>query len=444
MLAPDVRSFVQTLAGQGQLARVAREVDPRFEVTAVLRHLQRTDNRAVVFERVRGSRLPVVSNLFGSYARIATFLNVPAPAITRTWAEREEALAADPMMGQAALGSAGYVPVSLTELPILTHCEKDAGPYITAGVLLAEDPASGVANLSYHRMQLKGPDRLGLRITPGNHLGAYQAAAEAAGRALPAVALIGAPPAVMLAAAARLPLRASELRLAAALQGGPLAMLACRTIPLCFPAGTDIVVEGEILAGVREPEGPFGDFMDNYLPIGLNHVFDVRAAYMRPGAHYYGLLSGSIEQALLMGVPTAAAVYRAVRRVVPTLCDVAISPSAYHCVISLREEFDGQAKQALLAAFGAEPSYVKTCTVVDDDVNIYDPADVAWAVASRCRPDRDVIGIPGVPSFRRDPDALHWGRLGIDATQPFDAGDRFERRRIPGEAEIRLSDYLVQ
>ena len=84
-----------------------------------------------------------------------------------------------------------------------------------------------------------------------------------------------------------------------------------------------------------------------------------------------------------MGVPTAAAIFRAVRRVVPTVSDVTISPFAYHCVISMREEFDGQAKQALLAALGAEPSYVKTCTVVDDDVNIYDPVDVAWAVATR-------------------------------------------------------------
>ena len=127
----------------------------------------------------------------------------------------------------------------------------------------------------------KAPNRLGLRITPGNHLGVYQAAAESSGRALPVVVLIGAPPTVMLAAAARLPLRTSELRLAAALQGQPVSMQACQTIPLSFPEGTEIVLEGEILPDVREPEGPFGDFMDTYLPVGLNHVLHVGAAYMR-------------------------------------------------------------------------------------------------------------------------------------------------------------------
>jgi UbiD family decarboxylase len=442
MPALDLRSALSILAARGDLVHVAREVDRRFEVTAVLRRLQNADNRAVIFEHVRGSRLRVASNLFGSYSRISALLDLPPAAIARTWATHEEQLAkwSD---STVEAPDRDYITVALADLPILTHCEKDGGPYITAGVILAQDPASGIPNLSYHRMQLQGPNRLGLRITPGNHLGVYQAMAEEAGEALPVAILIGAPSAVMLAAAARLPLYTSELRLAAALQGQAISMQPCRTTPLSFPVGTEVVLDAEILPGVREPEGPFGDFMDEYIPVGPNHVLHVHAAYMRPDALYYGLLAGSVEQGLLMGVPTAAAIYRAVQRVVPSVSDVTMGAFAYHYVVKMHEEFDGQAKQALLAALGAEPSYVKTCTVVDEDVNIYDPADVAWAVATRCRPDRDIVVIPGVPSFRRDPEALHWGRLAIDATQPFGAGDRFERRRIPGEAGIRLTDYLA-
>ena len=246
----------------------------------------------------------------------------------------------------------------------------------------------------------------------------------------------------MLAGAARLPLRVDELRLAAALSGARLPMQRCHTLDLSFPAGTEVVIEGELLCNVREPEGPFGDFMDAYLPVGLNPVLKVNSVRVRRDALYYGLLSGSIEQLLVMGVPTAANIYRALHRVVPSVSDVAIWPYAYQCVIKMREEFDGQAKQALLAALAAEPSYLKMATVVDEDVDIYNPADVAWAVACRMRPDRDVMVIPNVPSFRLDPEGLHWGRVGIDATVAFGRWQETERRRIPGEESLRLSDYI--
>jgi UbiD family decarboxylase len=437
----DLRSFLTVLEAAGELVRVGREVDPRFEIAAVLHRIQREHNRAVLFERVAGSEVPVVGNVFGSFERIARLLEVPRSELAATWSRSEDVVASWPD-GGGAVADLPYAEVPLADLPFLTHCEKDGGPYITAGIALARDPLTGICNYSYHRMQVANPPDLGFRITPGNHLGVYHAAAEARGEALPVAVLIGAPPIVMLAAASRLPLRVDELRLAAVLNGERLPVQKCRTLDLHFPAGTEIVLEGELLSGVRAPEGPFGDFMDFYLPVGLNPVFRVHHAFMRPGGVYYGLYAGSVEQLLIMGVPTAANILRALQRIAPAVSDVAIWPYAYQCVIRMREEFDEQAKQVLLAAFAAEPSYLKMATVVDEDVDIYDPADVAWAVACRSRPDRDVMVIPNVPSFRVDPDALHRGRVGIDATVPFGAWEEHQRRRIPGEDQIRLADYI--
>lgn len=437
----DLRAFLARLEERGDLVRIGREVDPKFELSAVLRHVQRELAKAVIFEHVKGYNIPVVSNLWGHYDRVGMILDVDKTLLAKSWGGLEDNLAQHPA-GLGTIKPDDYEEISLDELPIITHCEKDGGPYITGGVALARDPATGTNNLSYHRMQVISNEELRLRITPGHHLAVYHEAAEASKEPLPVAILIGAPPSVMLAAGSRLPLYTDELRLAAAFEDHSLSAHQCQTIDLQFPTGTEIVIEGEILPGVRKAEGPFGDFLDYYIPVQDNHVMKVRGVFKRPGALYYDIFSGSVEELLLLAVPVAANIYRAVHRVVPSVIDVACWPFVYNCVVKMHEQFDGQAKQALLAALGAEPTWVKICTVVDEDVDIYDPADVIWAVSTRSRPDRDVIVIPGVPSFRRDPEQIHWGRLGIDATIPPDYAPRFERKRVPGEKEVKLSDYL--
>ena len=178
MPVKDLRTYLAELEAAGELVRIQREVDPRFEIAAIIHRLQREHNKAVVFERVRGSSIPVAGNVLGSHERIARLLGVTKDALSRTWGGMEDDLASWPD-GCGELTDEPYEEVSLDSLPILTHCEKDGGPYITAGVALAADPISGIYNLSYHRIQVADPSRLGFRITPGNHLGVYHQAAEA-------------------------------------------------------------------------------------------------------------------------------------------------------------------------------------------------------------------------------------------------------------------------
>jgi 4-hydroxybenzoate decarboxylase len=435
-----LRDFVARLEATGRLLRVRREVDPRFELAAVLRAVQRSSNLPVLFERVKGTRLAVVSNVCGSYESIAQILGVEPDQVVRRWA----ALMAEPAPARqpALAGTDDLEEISLFDLPLVTYCEKDAGPYLTAGVIAAKDPDTGRVNLSYHRMQMVDPGELRCRLSPSGDLFRMHARAERAGRGLEAAVLLGSSPALMLAAGTTVGPDESELALAERIAGHAFPLRACRTVDLAVPESSDIVIEGELLAGVRKPEGPFGEWMDYYVPVTDNHVFRVRRVAARPAALFYAILSGSTEEITLTAIPTAGSIYRAVRTWVPTVTDVACWPLLQFCILKMKKQFEGQPRKAILAAFGAEMNRVLYCVAVDEDVNIRDLKDVVWAMSTRCRPDRDIFQIPDVPSFARDPHQVHWGRLGIDATAPSEWPAEFERKRIPGADTVRLEDYL--
>ena len=438
----SLREFVRHLDSQQRLIRIRKTVEPKFELAAVLRQVQRTSNLPVLFESVRGTPYPVVSNVCGSFESIGHILGVDTREVVRRWS----ALTAD--RTRAAPGRPSpvepihYEEVSLPDLPLITFCEKDAGPYITAGVILAKDPDTGRPNLSYHRMQVIDATELRCRLSTSGDLFRMHAKAEQRGQSLQAAVLIGSSPAVMLAAAATIDPEESELDLAERIAGCRLPLRRCKTVDLEVPDGTEIVIEGELLAGVRRPEGPFGEWMDYYVPVTDNHVFSIRRVTARPDALYYAVMSGSTEEVALSSVPTSGSIYRAVRTWVPTVRDVACWPWLQFCVVQLRKQFEGQPRKAILAAFGAEMNRILYCVAVDEDVDVYDIKDVLWAMATRCRPDRDIFQIPEVPSFARDPHQIHWGRLGIDATAPLAWPAEFERKRVPGDGAIRLEDYL--
>jgi UbiD family decarboxylase len=437
----SLRSFLARLAADQQLVRIKKEVEPKFELAAVLRQVQRTLGRPVIFEKVRGTAFPVVSNLCGSYEGVARVLGVEPDAVVRTWAE----VVADRRPLPTAPCGPGFddhEECSLLDLPLLTFCEKDAGPYITAGVILAKDPDTGRVNLSYHRMQIVDASELRCRLSSSGDLYRMHARAEQRGQPLEVAVLIGNAPALMVAAGATIGPEESEVELAERIAGCRLPLRRCRTVDLEVPAATEIVIEGALLPQVRRPEGPFGEWMDYYVPVTDNHVLAVRRVTARPGALYYAILSGSAEEITMSSIPLAGGIYRAVRTWVPTVSDVACWPLLQFCVLKLEKQFEGQPRKAILAAFGAEMNRILYCVAVDEDVDIRDLKDVVWAMSTRCRPDRNIFQIPDVPSFARDPHQIHWGRLGIDATAPLEWPAEFERKKIPGAESVRLEDYL--
>src|SRR5215831_2913913 len=329
-----LRDFLALLEQRGELIRIRKEVDPRFEVAALIRDIQQRRNRAVVFERVKGFQNPIVSNVCGSYANVAALLGVPPSALSQTWAERLSRAAAIPANEPRA---GGWQPTSLAQLPICTHCEKDAGPYITAGIVAARDLESGLMNLSYHRMQVIGDRELRLRLSPTGHLFEMQQRAEKLGKALPMAVLLGVAPLVMLASAARTAPGLTELDVAAALAGEPLPLYRCLTLDLALPAA-EIVIESEMISSVRRPEGPFGEWMDYYVPVMDNHVLEMRQTWARSDALYYTIHSGSAEEIVLTSLPINGDIYQAVKKWVPSVINVACWPMIQFCVIQLKKQ----------------------------------------------------------------------------------------------------------
>jgi UbiD family decarboxylase len=245
----------------------------------------------------------------------------------------------------------------------------------------------------------------------------------------------------MMAAGSTISPAVSEYDFAARIAGGkfPLKMLD-GDIPVVD--SSEFLIEGEILASERRQEGPFGEWMDYYTQPTDNHVFAVKRVLARKDALFYAISAGSAEELAMTAVPIAGSIYSAVRTWVPAVKDITCFPLLQFCAIQIGPHSEGQPNRALLSAFGAEMNRVLYGVVVDEDVDIHDWRDVTWAIATRCRPDRDVFIVPGVPSFARDPHKMHWGRLGIDATKPIGHPADFERKKTPGLSEIRLKDYI--
>jgi UbiD family decarboxylase len=330
----------------------------------------------------------------------------------------------------------------LSDLPMVTYHGKDAGPYITSAIFLARDPDTGVPNLSFHRSMYVSDSELRIRLGSSHDLAKYQARAEARNEPLEAAMLIGTRPEIFLAACASPPMDVSELDVAAKIAGAPIGMYRCNTIDLEVPTDTEIVIEGCILPNVRRPEGPFGEFLGFYVPVGDNHVFEVREVNWRSGALYHALLCGSPEDLRPLEAVTAARIYAHVSNMIPGLIDVSCRPNVMITVMRIKKQYKGHGKHALLAALGSHLDYNKVCIVVDEDVDIYDLDDVMWAYLTRGRADKRAMVLEDIPGFYRDPHQDHWGRLIIDATMPWGREDEFQRKKVPGEEEIDLADYL--
>ncbi|MCB1397590.1 MAG: UbiD family decarboxylase [Rhodobacter sp.] len=442
-----MRDLLQQLENRGELRRVAKPVDPKHQLAAVTRAVQRAGGEAVLFESVTGSTMPVISNLFGDHGRLCRMIDTGDKTFCERWIALTEACITAPAGSftrpATAAETAGLVSGTLSDLPAITWHARDGGPYFTSAIFLANDPDTGVANLSFHRSQQISDAELRVRLGSSHDLARYQARAEDKGEALEAALILSAPPEIFLAACASLPIEASELAMAAQIRGEPLAMRRCETIDLEVPASADIVVEGRFLPNIRRPEGPFGEFMGNYVEVGPNHVFEVTHVSYRKDAVFHGLLCGSPEDLRPLEAVTAARVYRAVSATVRGVIDVSCRPNVMITIVKIKKAYEGHAQHVFLAALASHLDYNKVVIVVDEDVDIYDMDDVMWAYLTRGRADTRAMILNDIPGFYRDPKKDHWGRLCIDATMPWGREAEFARKTIPGQDDIDLSDWLA-
>jgi 2,5-furandicarboxylate decarboxylase 1 len=445
----SLRECLTRLEKQGELVRVRREVDRTFELSAVAKKLD--GGPAVLFENVRGFDIPVLLGTEGTKDRVAGNFGVKRAELIDHFAR--------------AIGSpvpwkrveSGPVKAKILRppfdigrvLPVPHHYEKEPAPFITGGMVVARDPESGVLNASYQRMQLKGGTRCGMYVQP-RHLLQIVAKNLGKGRGTEVAVVCGMDSAVRLASAtwgANIPLDLDEFAIAGALRGAALDMVRCETVDVEVPAEAEIVIEGEILPDVLEPEGPMAEFTGVYGSTDAKHVFEARAISMREDAIYHDILPFGTEHLLMLGLPYEGVLYRYVKAVIPGLEDVHITPGGcgkFLAVLAMRKRHDGDAKNAILCAFGAIRD-IKIVMAVDPDIDIANPKEIQFALATRVQGDRDVIMIPGAKGNELDPiqDVYDYiTKIGIDATKPLARAERFELARIPGYDTLELKDYL--
>ena len=442
----DLRDELGRLERAGLLLRIPDRVDPRFDVCAVA--AEAGSGRAILFEDVAGGPIPVVMHTTGSREIIATSLGVRAEELAERYLDALTHPIApeawDPALGAAPVQEVVFEgdDVDLTaQLPILTHHEHDAGPYITSGVVIGEH--EGLRNLSYHRMQVRGPRETGIVVVQ-RHLHRMLEAADRDDRPFPIAVVLGLDAGSYLAAAtsgSAAPYGFDELGIVGALRREPVRLVPGVTVPLGVPADAEIVIEGHILPRVTAEEGPFAEFDGTY-EHGPERVFRASALTLRRGAIFHGLVSGSVAQLNIMGLPNEAVLLRSTRAVVPGVERVHVTLGGlrkFHAVVSVRAQIAGDAGDVIVAAFAGHRD-LKQVVVVDHDVDVYDLDAVERAIATSFQPDRDLHLIGrgrGNPVDRSlDPDGTT-SRMGLDATRPL-GEDPPVPAVIPGRDRVRL------
>ena len=330
--------------------------------------------------------------------------------------------------------------------PIPVHHKNDGGPYITAGMMIAQDTESGWVNMSVHRLQVQSTRRLGVLILP-RHLSYIFKQAETQGRDLQVAIAIGVDPVVMLASQLIASFGANELEIASALLPEPLEVTRCETSLLEVPAHCEILLEGRILAGVREPEGPFGEFPKYYGPRQLQPVIEIDLVSHRKDPLFQTILPATREHFLLGAVPREAMMTERIRQTVPTVKAVNLTfggTCRYHAIVAIKKRYEGEAKNAIFAAFAAHAD-VKHVVVVDDDIDPFDMEAVEWAIATRFQADKGLVVVDGALGSKLDPSTNEGlsAKMGLDATIPLSAPEsRFEQISIPGLDKLDLKDYF--
>jgi 2,5-furandicarboxylate decarboxylase 1 len=439
----SLRDWLDHLAARDRLAVVKPNTDLRHEVAAYAKRLD--GRRATLFPKPSGHAIPVVSGLISDRAWMAEAMGVErADVVTHFQHAALNPIPCEEVANGPAQEVVHRGGVELTKiLPLPTHNEHDFGPYVSAGLMIVRNPKTGKQNVSIHRCQVAGPNKLGVLLLP-RHTHAYYEMAEEAGEPLPVAIVVGIDPLTLLASQAIAPLDFDELEIAGALHGKPLPVVKCKTSDVRVPAESEIVIEGRFLPRVREPEGPFGEFPQYYGERADRHVMEVDAVTHRKDAIFHTIVGGGLEHQLLGAIPKEATLLTHLKRSFPNVLDVHLAPGGvmrFHLYVKIRKRQEGEAKNIMMGAFAGSFD-LKHVIVVDEDVDIHNPTEVEWAVATRFQADRDLLIVPNSQGSKLDPSNRDGvgAKMGLDATKSLAAEEMvFKRIRVPGEENVDVA-----
>ncbi|MGA2893693.1 MAG: UbiD family decarboxylase [Xanthobacteraceae bacterium] len=456
----DMRTWIEELDEAGELIRIDKPVDPLTQMGSLL---YQSREKALFFEKLpHGWRSlgQAPANIRHAAIAFGTSLEAMIPSI----AERMGKCIAPVMVDNGPVKDVKFNKgeFDLTHLPVHVAGQRDGGPVIGSGLVVTKDPDTGRRNVSFHRLQIKGPNKSGILLYP-RHTWKNYVKYQARNEPMPVAIFIGHYPLYYAAAATTGAYGLDEFEIAGGYLGEPVRLVKCETVDLEVPADAELVLEGHIPPHYREEEGPFSEFQDYYVTgTGKNPIVEYQCMTRRHDAIFKNLQNGSeMEGCVFHKIPMSAAIFRRLKDVGggPNLHNVTVMPGVFGVVVQMTPRAYGEAKNLLLAALSSEYQHPKVAIAVDADVDIFNPAELMWALSTRVDPQKDVTIISGTHNHAMDaslvelgaPGTALWQRFGskmlIDATipPPADAAARamFERIR-PHNPQLRLEDFAAE
>ena len=449
----DLREFIAQLEAQGELKRVPVEVDPYLEITEICDRTLKAGGPALLFEKVKGSRFPVLANLFGTPRRVAmgmgeesvsalrevgrllAYLKEPDPpkGMKDAWDKlpvfrkvldmAPKSLRRAPCQTHVMEGA----EVDLSQLPVQTCWPEDAGPLITWGLVVTRGPERPRQNLGIYRMQVIGRNRVIMRWLShrGGALDFRDWQQAHPNEPFPIAAALGADPATTLAAVTPVPDTLSEYAFAGLLRGSRTEVIKCLGNDLQVPASAEFVLEGRLEPGDTAPEGPFGDHTGYYNEVETFPVFTIDRITHRPEPIYHSTYTGRPpDEPAILGVALNEVFIPILQKQFPEILDFYLPPegcSYRMAIVSMNKQYPGHAKRVMMGvwSFLRQFMYTKFVIVVDRDVNVRDWEDVIWAMTTRMDPARDTTIVENTPIDYLDfasPVSGLGSKIGFDAT----------------------------
>ncbi|MEA2642053.1 MAG: 2,5-furandicarboxylate decarboxylase 1, partial [Chloroflexota bacterium] len=453
-------TWIAELEAAGELIRVDKPVDPHTQMGALL---YQSREKALFFENLpHGWRS--LGQAPANVRHAALAFGAREDTVVPLVAERMGARIAPVMVDDGPVKEVKLArgEFDLCELPVHVAGQRDAGPVIGSGLVVTKDPDTGQRNVSFHRLQIKGPNKSGILLYP-RHSWRNYLKYEARNEPMPVAIFIGHYPLYYAAASTTAAYGIDEFEIAGGYLGEAVRLVKCETVDLEVPADAEIVLEGMIPPHIREEEGPFSEFQDYYVTgTGKNPIVEYQYMTRRHDAIFKNLQNGSeMEGCVFHKIPMSATIFRRLRDVGggPNLHNVMALPGIFGLAIQMTPRYYGEAKNLLMAALSSEYQHPKVAIAVDADVDIFNPAELLWALNTRVNPQEDIIVIPGTHNHAMDaalPElgtvgTALWQRLGskllIDATIPppadAEARDKFERIR-PHNPHLRLEDFAAE
>lgn len=442
----DIHELVELLENAGELKRVETEVDATLEIAEILRKVTYAQGPAVLFENVRGFGMPVLGNAFGSMKRLEIaletddFEEIGRRIVEITRMEMPQGVLGKikklpelSRMGEAfpKLGSGGPVTQvvqkepSIHSLPVLKTWAKDAGRFITLGVVATKHPATGVRNLGVYRMQVLDGTHAIMHWQRHKRGAMHGEAAKEMGERIPAAVIIGGEPSTIFSGIAPVPEGMDKYLFSGIVRKKGIRTVKCRTVDLEVPANAEIILEGYVDPTDLRDEGPFGDHTGYYTPVEPYPTFTLTGVMHRRDPIYITTVVGKpVLEDAYVGKVIERSFLPLIRMFHPEVADFAMPAAGWFqgmAIISIRKSYPGQAKKVMMGLWGmGQLALTKIFIVVDADVNVHDMGDVVWAVTTRADPARDTVIVDGAPTDTLDPASplVNMGsKMGIDATQ---------------------------